>query len=267
MLQYRDLKNAIHDLGVKRSEPTLVHASAALIPQVKGGIQTMLGAILAGIDNMLMPSFTFKTMLIPEIGPEENLIEYGSGREENLNASIFIPDLPADFEDQAISEVFRHYPDVNRSNHPILSFLGLGLDGALQAQSTADPYGHIRYLLGKNAKVLLIGKDISALFSIHACEQESGRKQFLRWAMTEEGIKECPSFPGCSNGFHKVLFHLEGAVRQVTVQDQPWYSFSLDSLTRTTLQLLREDPYALLCNDLHCEKCNLIRKDIRQRRG
>jgi aminoglycoside 3-N-acetyltransferase len=266
MLQYRDLKNALNELGIKRSDPTFVHASASLIPLVKGGAQTLLGAILAGIDNILMPSFTFKTMIIPEVGPEDNLIEYGSGRNENLNASVFTPDLPADFEDQAISELFRHYPDVIRSNHPIFSFLGLGLDAALASQTTAEPYGHIQYLQGKNTKILLADKEPSALFSLHFCEKESGRKQFLRWAMTEEGVKECPFFPSCSDGFLKILFHLGNEVKQAQIQEHTWYALSLDSLIQTALQLLHEDPYALLCNDLHCKKCNAIRKDIRQRR-
>lgn len=267
MLQYRDLKNALNELEIKRSDPVIVHASSSLIPLVMGGAQTLLGAILAGVDNILMPSFTFKTMLIPEVGPEDNLLKYGSGRVENLSASIFTSDLPADFEDQTISELFRHYPDVIRSNHPIFSFLGLGLDAALASQTIAEPYGHIQYLQGKNTKILLADKEPSALFSLHFCEKESGRKQFLRWAMTEEGIKECPFFPGCSEGFHKILFHLGKEVKQTQFQDHTWVAFSLDSLIQTALQLLRDDPYALLCNDLHCEKCNLIRKDIRQRRG
>jgi len=266
MLQYHDLKKTLHGLAIARSEPTIVHVSATLIPLVKGGAQTILGAILGAIDNILMPSFTFKTMLIPEVGPADNLLEYGSGRIENLNAAIFTPDLPADFEDRDISEVFRLYPDVQRSDHPILSFLGLGLDAALRAQTNLQPYGHIHYLLGKNAKVLLFGKDPSALFCIHYCEQESGRKQFVRWALTEEGIKECPHYPGCSQGFHKILYYLGDNVWHTSIANLPCYAFSLDALTQTTFQLLKKDPYALLCNDLHCEKCNQIRKYMRQRR-
>ena len=266
MLQYRDLKNALSELEIKRSDPVIVHASSSLIPQVKGGAQTLLGAILAGADNILMPSFTLKTMIIPEVGPEDNLLEYGSGRVENLSASIFTLDLPSDFEDQAINELFRHYPDVIRSNHPIFSFLGLGLDAALASQTTAEPYGHIQYLQGKNTKILLADKEPSTLFSLHFCEKESGRKQFVRWAMTENAIIECPFFPGCSDGFHKILFHLGNEVKQTQMQDHTWFAVSLDFLIQTALQLLHEDPYALLCNDLHCEKCNLIRRDIRQTR-
>ena len=265
MLQYHDLKNALNEMEIRRNDPTIVYASNSLIPLVRGGVQTLLGAILAEIDNILMPSYTFNTMITPEVGPDDNLLEYGSGRVENLNASIFTPDLPPDFEDQEISEAFRHFPDVMRSNHPIFSFLGLGLDAALGAQSIEDPYGHIRYLQGKHTRILLAAKEPSSLFSIHFCEKEIGRKQFIRWAMTGEGVKECQHFPGCSNGFHKIIFHLGDGVKKAQLQDQTWYALSLDQLIQTALQMLREDPYALLCNDLRCEKCNWIRKDIRQR--
>ena len=265
MLQYRDIKTAIHELAIERNDPTIVYVSAHLIPQVRGGAQTILGAILGSIDNILMPSFTFRTMVIPEFGPSDNLITYGSGRISNLDATIFTPELPADFEDAPISEVFRSYPDVTRSSHPIFSFLGLGLDSALIAQTINDPYGHIHYLQGMNAKIVTLAKDASAFFSLHYCEKQSGRKQFTRWAITTDGIKECPLYPGCSRGFHKILYHLDGVLIKTQILDEPCISVSLDQLIPTALQLLNDDPYALLCNDLQCKKCNAVRKDIRQR--
>ncbi|HAF60835.1 MAG TPA: hypothetical protein DCK95_00735 [Anaerolineaceae bacterium] len=267
MLQYRDIKTALQDLCIERSDPTIVYASSQLIPQVRGGAQTILGAILGSIDNILMPSFTYRTMVIPEFGPPDNLINYGSGRISNLDAAIFTPELPADFADSQISEIFRNYPDVSRSAHPIFSFLGLGLDSALISQTISDPYGHIRFLQGKDAKIVLLAKDPSALFSLHFCEQVSGRKQFVRWAITQDGIKECPHFPGCPRGFHKILYQLDADMKKTQIVGDPCYSVSLDHLVSTAVALLSTDPYALLCNDLHCEKCNAIRRDIRQKVG
>lgn len=264
-MQYRDIKNALSELGIQRGDPTIVHASSSLIPLVRGGSPTIVGAILACIDNILMPSFTYKTMIIPEVGPSDNLLEYGSGRIENLNAAIFSADLPADHKDYEISETFRHYPDVVRSQHPILSFIGLGLDTALASQTISDPYGHIQYLQGKGAKVLLMGKEPDALFCLHYCERICERRQYIRWALTQDGIQECPHFPGCSDGFHKITFHLGDQAKQTQVQNDSWFAFPLDALLQAAIQLIREDAYALLCNDLHCAKCNLIRKDIRQK--
>ncbi|NMB60748.1 MAG: AAC(3) family N-acetyltransferase [Chloroflexi bacterium] len=264
MLQYRDIRKALDNLHIQRGDPAVVHISASLVPQVRGGAQTILGALLAGIDNLLMPSFTYKTMIIPEVGPADNLIDYGSGRIENLNAAIFTSDLPADFEDREISEVFRHYPDVTRSNHPILSFLGLGLDAALSMQSVTDPYGHIAYLRGKGAKILLMAKDAPSIFSLHLAIKQSGRKQFTRWALTSEGIQECQAYPGCANGFHKLFFYIGDQLKQIQVQEEAWYALPLDITLEAAERLIKKDPYALLCNDLQCEKCNLIRKEIRQ---
>ena len=265
MLQYRDIKAVIHELGIEREEPAIVYASSHLIPQVRGGAQTILGAVLGSIDNILMPAFTFQTMVIPEFGPPDNLVSYGSGRISNLDATIFTPELPADFEDAPISEVFRAYPDVTRSCHPIFSFLGLGLDSALVAQTIDDPYGHIRHLRAMNTKIVTLAKDASAFFSLHFSERQSGRKQFIRWALTQEGIQECRHFPGCSKGFHKILYHLDGIIMKTQIADMPCMSVSLDQLLSTAQSLLEQDPYALLCNDLQCEQCNAVRKDIRQR--
>jgi len=265
MLQYRDIKSAIHELGIERDDPAIVYVSSHLIPQVRGGAQTILGAILGSIDNILMPSYTFQTMVIPEFGPPDNLVTYGSGRISNLDATIFTPELPADFEDSQISNVFRSYPDVTRSCHPIFSFLGLGLNSALIAQTIDDPYGHIRYLQAMDTKIVMLAKDPSALFSLHYCEKQSGRKQFTRWAITQDGIIECPHFPGCSQGFHKILYHIDGVLMKTQILDEPCISVSLNQLLSTALELLAEDPYALLCNDLQCKKCNAVRKDIRQR--
>lgn len=264
MLQYRDIKSAFQDLGLQRSDTAIVYTSSRMIPRVKGGANTILGAILAGIDNIVMPSFTFKTMIIPEVGPPENQIDYGSGRIQNLNAHIYTPDLPADFEDREISELFRQYPDVTRSLHPIHSFLGLGLDAALAQQTCEDPYGHIEYLHGKGVRILLLDKDPSVIFSLHYCENKSERRQYTRWAMTAAGVKVCYSFPGCSRGFSKILYHMNGNFEQVHVEDMVFTSIPMDSLIDKGLQILRRDPFSLLCNDLHCERCNQIRQDIRQ---
>lgn len=264
MLQYRDIRKALDDLHIRRGDPAIVHVSASLLSQVRGGAQTILGALLAGIDNLLIPSFTYNTMIIPEVGPADNLMEYGSGRTNNLNAAIFSNDLPADFEDCEISEFFRHYPDVTRSDHPILSFLGLGLDAALSMQSVADPYGHIAYLRGKGVKILLMAKDASSIFSLHLAIKQSGRKQFTRWALTSQGVQECQFYPGCADGFHKLFFYMEDQLKQIQVQEEVWHALPLDATLETAERLIKKDPYALLCNDLQCEKCNLIRKEIRR---
>ena len=131
MISYRDISTGLQDLGLDRSTPVLAHISLPKLGEVKGGLSTVMGALLATVDNVMMPTFTFSTLVIPESGPENNLMIYGSGRESNLKAEVFSHDLPGDAPDNQASEALRAYPGVYRSSHPVFSFAGLGLDVAL----------------------------------------------------------------------------------------------------------------------------------------
>ena len=57
--------------------------------EVRGGAATILGGLLTTYEDLVMPAFTYRTMLIPEIGPENNGMVYGSGDESNEMAEMF----------------------------------------------------------------------------------------------------------------------------------------------------------------------------------
>jgi aminoglycoside 3-N-acetyltransferase len=195
MISYRDIVVGLEKLGLDRSTPVLAHVAPARLGKIHGGLETLLGAILGTIDNVMMPSFTYATMVVPQVGPPDNFIDYGSNQAGNLNASIFNLDLLSDMPGAEVSELLRKYPGTYRSAHPILSFTGLGLDVALIDQTPEDPYAPIRKLMELKGWVALIGAEPSENFSLHYAEFLGGRKQFVRWALTEKGIKECPHFP------------------------------------------------------------------------
>jgi len=263
MLSYHDITVGLEKLGLNRSTPVLAHIAPANLGEIRGGIDTLLGALLATIDNVMMPSFTYATMVTPEKGPQENFLQYGSGHASNLNASIFTHKLPCDLPDNAAYEALRIYPNTLRSNHPIFSFCGLGLDIALVDQTPQDLYAPIRKLMELKGWVALIGAKPSDNFSLHYAEHLAGRKQFIRWALTEAGVQECPDFPGCPNGFHKINYYLQDELRVAIVGDSHWYAVPLKILIDSAVALIREDPFALLCNSLSCPRCNLVRKRIK----
>ena len=264
-LTYHDITKSLKSLGLKRDTPTIAHVSLKSLGEVKGGVDTVLGALLATIDNLMMPSFTYRTMVTPEFGPENNAITYGSSREKNLSAEIFTSNMPSDTPNNDIAEALRHYPDTSRSHHPILSFTALGLDAALESQTPKEPYAHIAAMMGQNTQVLLMGVDPSQNFSLHSAEQLVNRKQFIRLALTPNGVVECPHFPGCPNGFHKVLYHLENELHKILVGKSIWYCMSLDNMISVASNLMKDDPYTLLCNDLNCSRCNAVRRAIRKK--
>jgi aminoglycoside 3-N-acetyltransferase len=263
MISYRDIATGLQDLGLNRSTPVLAHIKLANLGEVKGGLNSVMGALLATIDNVMMPSFTFSTMVIPESGPENNLLAYGSGRKTNLGAEVFSHDLPSDMPDREASEALRCYPGIYRSGHPVFSFTGLGLDVALVNHPAEDPYAPIAELRKLNGWVLLMGAEPSANFSVHCAEKLAGRKQFTRWALSTEGIREIPHYPGCSDGFHKLHYYMQEELRTVRVADSFWHAMRVETLLNVAVALINEDAFALLCNDLNCPRCNLERAAIK----
>lgn len=263
MITYRDITAALTELGLRRDIPVIAHISISRMGSVRGGLNTVMGALLATVDNVMLPTFTYSTMIIPESGPEDNDLVYGTGHEANLEASVYAFDLPADREDSEAGEALRRYPHTFRSNHPFFSLTGLGLDAALVSHPADDPYAPVRALGELGGWVALMGAEAADIFSLHYAEQLAGRKQFTRWALTADGIQAVPHFPGCPNGFHKVFYYLQDELHRIQVGEREWFAMQLDVLLDTAIALIREDAFALLCNDLHCTRCNLVRDAIK----
>ncbi len=263
MISYRDISAGLQDLGLDRSTPVLAHISLPKLGEVKGGLNTIMGALLATVDNVMMPTFTYSTLIIPESGPDNNLVIYGSGRETNLKAQVFSHDLPGDAPDNQASEALRAYPGVYRSSHPVFSFTGLGLDVALVDHPADNPYAPIAELRKLNGWVLLLGAEPSANFSLHFAEKLAGRKQFTRWALGTDGILEIQNFPGCSEGFHKINFYMQEELHTVRIADVFLHAMKLETLLNVAVALINEDTFALLCNNINCPHCNLVRESIK----
>ncbi len=219
----------------------------------------MLGALLAGYQTLLMPAFTYRTMLIPEAGPSDNASVYGSGKDTNRMAEFYRPDMPADPLMGALPEALRLHPKVKRSMHPVLSFVGINTDPALEAQTIAEPLAPIRILAERGGWVLLMGVDHTVNTSIHYAERCAGRKGFFRWALTLQGVVKCPGFPGCSDGFEALTPRLKGVTRLSWAGPGLVQAVPLVDLVDIVKMLIRADPAALLCERKDCERCNAVR--------
>ena len=263
MISYHDITDALKHLGLERKTPLIAHINPSIRVHIKGGTASLMGALLSNIDNLMLPAFTFSTMVVPEDGPENNNLEYGKNSDENLNAVIFSHSLPSETGNQAEIDVLKEYSGSYRSNHPIFSFYGLGLDIALLDHSPQKPYQPIEKLMRMGGWVGLFGVEADRNFSIHYAEYLAGRKQFLRWALTPNGITECPSFPGCSDGFHKLNYYLQDELKEIALENTTFYAVPLTTLINSAVALIKEDPFALLCNNLHCTRCNFVRTAIK----
>ena len=139
MLTFRDFITAFRKLDIERTRPIIAHASLASFGDVHGGVDTILGALSSSFHTFIMPSFTYQTMLIPELGPPDNALTYGSGRDANTMAEFYRPGLPADPMMGSLAEALRVHPNAARSIHPILSFTGMNAKPILDAQNIQEP--------------------------------------------------------------------------------------------------------------------------------
>ena len=256
--QLRDFVKGFRSLELG-DRPVIAHASLSAFGRPQGGAETLVCALLAEFPSVIMPMFTYKTMITPLTGPVDNGITYGTGEDQNHMAEFFTPTMPADPLMGIVPETLRQHPRSKRSMHPILSFAGVNAEAALKAQTMADPLASIGVLAKRNAWVLLLGVDHTVNTSIHYAEKLAGRKQFIRWALTPEGVRECPGFPGCSAGFQAIAIDVEGSMRRVKIGNALVQAVPLKMLLKAVAAQIKKDPLALLCQQEDCERCNQIR--------
>lgn len=263
MVTFREIIKELRLLPVDTSDPVLVHASLSSFGEVRGGAETMLAALTSTYQSIMMPAFTFNTLLIPEAGPALNGLDYGSGLESNRLAEFFHQDMPADSQVGVIAETLRCQPQAQRSSHPILSFSGINVEEALQSQTLADPLAPVGVLAGQQSWVFLIGVGHTCNVGIHYAEKMAGRKQFTRWALTPGGVRECSSFPGCSHGFEHADILLSAITQRIHIGQTEICALPLNRMLSLLSERIRQDPHALLCQRLDCALCNAVRSAMK----
>jgi aminoglycoside 3-N-acetyltransferase len=261
-ITHREIVLALRELGVNRESDVIAHVSLSAFGHVRGGAESMLGALLAVCGTVTLPTFTYQTMVWPEVGPPNNACVYGNHAEENTRAVMFTPDLPADRSMGQVAEVLRRRPGTLRSAHPVLSFAAAGAHAKaiLNAQSLENPLGPLEWLHDHGGDVLLLGVDHRVNTAIHLAEKLAGRKQFVRWAVGVDRAFRLPGFPGCSNGFNAIAGKLAWITHQTTLGTATLQRLPLKGLVQVARQIISTDPLALLCDDPACERCNAVRQ-------
>ena len=257
-LTAHDIQTALEDsLGVHKELSLIAHVGFELLGPVQGGPATVAGAILAAAGTVVMPAFTYQTQIVPQNGPPDNALDYGTGDQQNAKAEIFRSDLPVHPDCGSVAETLRQDADTLRSTHPILSFIAQGPHAreALASQTRQNPLGPIAWLEAHEGAVLLMGLDQRHNFSLHLAEQRAGRKTFTRWALTLDDIEELHHIPGCMEGFNDIwadlmqfasVVHI-GLARVELIQMAPMLAYAE--------QRLRADPNFMLCNRPSCRWC------------
>ncbi len=262
MPSIRDLVLALRQLDLDGTRPALVHASLSAFGEMQGGANAVVGALLQHFHTVVMPVFTYRTMVVPESGPEDNAIRYGSQQEANKTAQVYQPDMPADPPMGVIAETLRCLPQASRSRHPILSFAGVNANKYLDSQTREQPLAPLAALMQERGWVVLLGMGHRANTSIHLGELLAGRRTYTRWALVPGKVLSCPNFPGCSDGFDALQPHLAPVTRATQVGSAWVQALPISLVVRTVQQLVSEDPLALLCRRESCPRCQTIRLTV-----
>jgi aminoglycoside 3-N-acetyltransferase len=261
-VSFTELRAGLFKLGLSHT-PVIAHASLSAFGEVVGGAETLLRATLDSVSALVMPTFTYMTMITPEVGPPNNGITYGSELDLNRMAEPFRPDIHADRQMGILPEVLRKHPRAKRTAHPIQSFAGIYAEKFLSAQSMQNPLGPIGALAEEDGWVLLLGVDHTVNTSIHYAERLAGRKQFIRWALMPDRILECQGFPGDSAGFEAIAPELVNEARLVKIGDATVQAVSLRVLIQIVMERIKADPLTLLCQRADCERCNAVRDSVK----
>ena len=262
-LTFRDLQKGLRELGLGAHSRVIVHAALPALGPVRGGVESVVGALAALGGLVVVSAFTPQCRVWPRIGPANNGADYAVHDDDNAAAEIFRSTTPVDPALGTVPEALRHMAGAMRSMHPLYSFaaMGPGAERALAAQSLAEPLGPIAHLADTDsgADVLLLGADQTANVAIHEGERRAGRKPFIRWALTPKGAVECPGCPGCPDGFNALIPQLKSIARVAQLGSARVERLPLKPLLEAVETLIRRDPAALLCARPGCERCGAVR--------
>ena len=263
MLSYRQLVQSLKEIGLDSRSRVIAHCGVSAPDKVSGGAETITAALVATCEAVMVPAFTQCTTIIPPSGPPDNGLEYGSGTSENQDAEIFHTGLVVDPVLGDVSEIMRSHPRAHRSSHPILSFAGVNCEDALDSQTLEEPFAPIGWLAEFDGDVLLIDTDHRSNVSLHRAERLAGRRGFIRWALTKEGIVECRNMPGCPNGLNAIRDRLEGISHITEIEELRLEVIPVRDLVNTAVGWIHEDPRALLCDQPFCPCCAAVRASVR----
>jgi aminoglycoside 3-N-acetyltransferase len=231
-----DILATLSDLGIAPGDLLLAHSSYKSLGDVAGGPETVargLIDIVGSESGSFVPTFNYGEL------------PWQIGQTPALTGII--------------PETFRKLPGILRSNHATHSVAGFGHAAAniLAGHDSVDPFGKdspIFRLWQTNAWVLLIGVDHTANSTIHVAEellQLSYIRRTRTTTITSESGQKIVTLrrPPCSNGFNVVDAPLRQRkqIREGKLGNARLLLMRSRDLVAVALDLLRENPVALLC--------------------
>jgi aminoglycoside 3-N-acetyltransferase len=257
---YRDLLLALRRTGLEGDSRILVIGPSLVPESIRGGVSAISAALAAACRTVIAPAFTYQTMVYPAEGPADNAVDYPAASAASVEADFYRPSLRVSPLLGPLPETLRRTEGALRSGHPILSFTGLGAEEILESQTLEEPFAPIDALAKAGGDAVILGVEPPANIALHLAEQRAGRKQFIRWGLTPNGVVECPGFPGCTRGFEAIDAKLAGVIQRELLGSFPIVRIPLRDLLNTASGWIRQDPGAMLCGNPECPFCSAVRR-------
>ncbi|MBB6099285.1 aminoglycoside 3-N-acetyltransferase [Deinobacterium chartae] len=257
-----DLEDALALLGLDGSQHVIAHASLSAFGHVEGGAPAMLRALRNRSATLVMPAFSYYTLVWPEqyrAADWPRPTPSATGHFHRYSrVSSDIGRVPLALVDD---------PVALRSDHPALSFVATGERAAevLAAQSLECPYAPIGALYDLDGYVLLMGVDHKSNTTVHYGEYLAGQVLLPRYVRVGAEVRET-FFPNCSAAFDRLAPYLEGngrGGRTLQLERGRIGLYPVREVVDATVRLLQRDPEALLCRYASC-RCQEVRARVRK---
>ncbi|MFC4452745.1 AAC(3) family N-acetyltransferase [Deinococcus sonorensis] len=241
------LAEGLTALGLDGRQQVIAHSSLRSFGQLEGGAEVLVNALQQHTETLVVPAFSYQTIV--------------RGPDAPIHAQ-FRRDTRVSRDIGRIPQLLIERPDTLRSFHPALSFAAVGghAQAILDTQTLASPYAPIGALYDLDGYALLVGVDHSSNTSIHYGEHLAGMPLLTKY-VPQDGRVVPTAFPNCSADFD----HLAPYVRPRTVQvgKSRLRLYRVRELVDATVQLLQQDPEALLCTFPSC-RCQQVRRMVRE---
>ena len=252
-----------HDLkqiGLGKGDSVFVHSSMKSMGFVRGGPRAVINAFLEVLEAtgaLMVPTFTF----------------------ENFQPVFDLENTPSEMG--LITETLRQREDSIRSIHPrhSVSVIGQGAKGLVQDHLYAGSLGvgsPLDKLSKRGGHILLlgVGHDVNSI--IHLAEVYADVPYLYSWESPdfphtarvkydghEREVSLAPS-PGCSEGFGKIepALRSRGIIMDGKIGEARSQLMNAQDVVDTAVELLNNNPEALLCDDDDCYSCREKKKSV-----
>ncbi len=178
----RTLTKNLYQVGIEEDETLLVHSSLSSLGWVCGGAQAVVEALIEVVSpgTLVMP--TFSGGLSDPSDWENPPVPESWWETIRAEMPAFDPEVTPIGSVGMIPEVFRKWPNVVRSSHPIVSFAALGPDSEYLVKDHPLDYplgedSPLARLYELDAKVLLLGVGYGRNTSFHLGEYRAPGKE------------------------------------------------------------------------------------------